>query len=510
MAFVNPIVQLLAKCGPAARERLLLAVVAATGAWLALAVPVFAQESYYWAYARHPALSYFDHPPMVAWLIWLGTQPFGDGAVGIRLGTWLCGGGVAVAGLLLLRQFGVDAAGRKGWLVLCLGVPGLVVTRFLANPDPPLVLFWTLCMYALWRARGGGLRWWLLAGVTAGLSLLSKYTAIFLAPGGVLLLLLDPPMRRQLLRPGPWVGVLCAALTFLPVIAWNVGNDFASFRFQTGGRWQVARLGIHSAIEWLSSQLLFLHPAVCALLLPALVWLLRRIRDPRVLWCLAFGLPLPLYLLVSSFWINVKINWLTPALVPLLLGSVLWWREAGWLATHSRLQRIAAATLLAVPLLTLFAPLTRLLPQRGGSSWNGWEEIAARVRFWEEELEGPQGEAHQLFFFGANYRDAAQLMRHLSPGVFEGAAPGEVFRPTLAQNVFGEAALQFDYWEQPERFIGQDAIFVLPRPDDRRALPARVRPWFAEMRHVERVSVRRLGIHIVDADIFLCYGYRRP
>ncbi len=62
----------------------------ALGVWLCLAMPVFSQEAYYWSYAQHPALSYFDHPPMVAWLIWLGTQVLGDGALGIRVCTLLC------------------------------------------------------------------------------------------------------------------------------------------------------------------------------------------------------------------------------------------------------------------------------------------------------------------------------------------------------------------------------------------------------------------------------------
>ena len=30
-------------------------------------------EAYYWNYAQHMDLSFYDHPPMVAWLIWLGT-----------------------------------------------------------------------------------------------------------------------------------------------------------------------------------------------------------------------------------------------------------------------------------------------------------------------------------------------------------------------------------------------------------------------------------------------------
>ncbi len=30
-------------------------------------LPLTPQESYYWQYSRHPALSYFDHPPAAAW-----------------------------------------------------------------------------------------------------------------------------------------------------------------------------------------------------------------------------------------------------------------------------------------------------------------------------------------------------------------------------------------------------------------------------------------------------------
>ena len=34
-----------------------------------VAVPLIPEEAYYWMYAQHPALSYFDHPPMVSWAI---------------------------------------------------------------------------------------------------------------------------------------------------------------------------------------------------------------------------------------------------------------------------------------------------------------------------------------------------------------------------------------------------------------------------------------------------------
>ena len=47
-------------------------------------VPLIPEEAYYWLYsAQRPNLSYYDHPPMVAWIIRLGTILFGDTPIGV-------------------------------------------------------------------------------------------------------------------------------------------------------------------------------------------------------------------------------------------------------------------------------------------------------------------------------------------------------------------------------------------------------------------------------------------
>jgi hypothetical protein len=84
------------------------------------------------------------------------------------------------------------------------------------------------------------------------------------------------------------------------------------------------------------------------------------------------------------------------------------------------------------------------------------------------------------------------------------------FEPTLAQNVVGQTALQFDHWAPPAARLGQDAIFVLPRPQGRSRFVELTQPHFDRMEKVERVSVDRLGIHLMDADIYVCRGYRGP
>ncbi len=440
---------------PVLTERQALIASLLLGLWVCFTVPVFSQEAYYWSYAQHPDLSYFDHPPMVAYLIWLGTALFSNGAIGIRTGTLACGIGVTLTGLALLRTFGGTATSRLLWIAMGFGVPMYATLHVLANPDPPLCLFSALTLLCLWRARDVALRWWLLAGLAAGLTLLSKYAAVFLAISGVLVLVFDPKMRAQLRRPGPWLAVLIAAITFLPVLIWNAQHDFASFYFQTGGRLEKAQLGVHWFWEFATGQFGIFNPGLALLLPFVLVWLWRLARggDARARWLIAFGVPLPLFCLMQSLRLQVKINWLLPAYLPLCIGTVLWWTEGGGAAARPRLCAIAKWTMLVVLLAAPLAPVLRLFPQSRGSTWSGWDQIGAAALKWRQAI---AAEGKPVFFFGSDYRDSAQLGRAL---VILG--DGKLPAPVMAQNVFGEPGLEFDYWEQPTAHIGENAIFVL-------------------------------------------------
>ena len=494
-----------------ARELRAFGVVATVGLWLCASMPVFSQEAYYWTYAQHPALSYFDHPPMVAWWIRIGTALFGDGALGLRFGTWLLACGTTLLGLAWLRELGIDAGGRRAWIWLGLGVPILAVGHWLATPDAPLLLFWTLAMLALWRARGRRLRWWLLAGAAAGAALASKYTGAFVVVSGVLLLFLDRDLRRQLAGPGPYVALLAAAVLFAPVIVWNAQHDFESFRFQSSARYAKARFGLHWLWECLGGQVLVLNPVLAALTPMLLLWLVRRCRggDARARWLLAFAAPLPLFLLATALCIQVKINWFAPAAVPMALAGVLWWTQSDFRQVHPRLARVACVAVIAVSALLPLSPIVRLLPAHGDTSWSGWEEIAARAESWKDRIDGEDGIDGNTFFFAASYRDTAQLYRARElMARHQGRAGAR--EPTLSKNVFGRRAQQFDHWVSPRSRIGQDAILVLRRGDDRRDPLARVSPHFRSLEAVEHVRVERLGLCVQEADLYVCRGYRGP
>ena len=48
-------------------------------------VPLIPEEAYYWMYGQNLQLSYFDHPPMVAWIIRAGVAIFGNTEFGVRV-----------------------------------------------------------------------------------------------------------------------------------------------------------------------------------------------------------------------------------------------------------------------------------------------------------------------------------------------------------------------------------------------------------------------------------------
>ena len=89
----------------------LIAVAAALRVIFAGSVELLPEETYYWSYSQHLDLSYLDHPPMVAWLIKIGTTLFGQTEFGVRFGA-LCCGAVASAFVYRLARnlFGSECA----------------------------------------------------------------------------------------------------------------------------------------------------------------------------------------------------------------------------------------------------------------------------------------------------------------------------------------------------------------------------------------------------------------
>lgn len=248
---------------------------------VAFIMPLAPDEAYYFTWARQLQAGYFDHPPMVALWIKLGTDLCGNNALGVRLlgpisafiGSWF----LFDAGNRLLpgKSFGVWAVAFFN-ATLMLGAGCVLMT-----PDTPLVFFWTLGLWALARLVGSGNpRWWLAVGGCAGLMLFSKYTGALFMAGAGLWALTCKPIRGQLRTIWPWAGAALAFLLFAPDIFWNATHGWISY-IKQGSRvegFDLAR-SIGFLAELLGGQFMLLTPIIACLAVGGL-WRLRGDKAP--------------------------------------------------------------------------------------------------------------------------------------------------------------------------------------------------------------------------------------
>ncbi|RYD95234.1 MAG: glycosyltransferase family 39 protein, partial [Sphingobacteriales bacterium] len=220
--------------GYARKALAMILVLAAFRLWLAFGLELGNDESYYWMYSRQLKPNYFDHPPMVALLIrlctfngWLQTP----GA--LRLGSVLGG---ALAAWFLFKAVAALHSQRAGYYASLLYSASFyagVTAGVYIMPDSPQMIFWTAALWMLARILRNERDWnnWLLFAVFAGASIMSKVHGGFLCSGLGLYVLIH---RRAWLRlPQLYVAAALVLLIASPILAWNIHNDFITYRFHS-------------------------------------------------------------------------------------------------------------------------------------------------------------------------------------------------------------------------------------------------------------------------------------
>jgi 4-amino-4-deoxy-L-arabinose transferase-like glycosyltransferase len=373
---------------------------------------LYADEAYYWTWSLRPAAGYFDHPPMVAWLIRLSSAVL-PGEAGVRILFVACGALAVVFAALVARELSGDPRAPLAGALLAATAPLLTLTGALALPDAPVEAAYAAATWLLARARG---RRWLWAGVAVGLALLSKHTAALLAPALLLLVAWDRELRRELATPWPWAGAAVAIAIFLPNLWWNATHEWVTIAFQLrhgfGGTPTV-----RSVLEYVGGQLGGPGPVV----LPLAAWfLLRQARAAgaasaarRVAAATLFPFAVTT---LSALRGPVEANWAAFA-YPGLAGAA----GAALAAMRPRLSRalLGASVGLGLAAAAAFAfearhPVLAPVDSPLVARFRGWKEFAARARDAVDRacasVGSPAGcDGADPFVFTDGYQEAAAL-----------------------------------------------------------------------------------------------------
>ena len=285
-------------------------------------------EVYYWTYALYPDLSHFDHPPMVGFTIQLfSLNLLFDSELFIRLGSIILGSVNTWLMFLIGKKLRNTETGFYAALLYTTSIYGFIITGVFILPDTPQMFFWLLSLYFISNSifcsetTSKSKRNLILAGIFIGLGLLSKYTSIYIWVGlGLYILVYD---RRWLKEISLYISAFISLLLFLPVIWWNIQNDFISFSFQG------ARVNIFSSafrfdffLMEILGEFLYNNPVNVVLIIMALIAFRKNkafIKSDYARFIILISLPLIGTFIIFSLFRRTLPHWTAPAFTSLLI-----------------------------------------------------------------------------------------------------------------------------------------------------------------------------------------------
>ena len=245
---------------------------------------LFRDEYYYLACADHLDWGYVDQPPLSIAVLAAVRAALGDSLWAVRLVPALLGAALVVLGGQLARALGGGRYARILGAVAVAVVPQYLGQAGYYSMNSFDLVFWAAAALLVARLTPEelGSRRFAALGLVLGLGLLNKVSVLFFG-AGLAVALVVTPLRRLLLRPGPWLAAGIAGLVFLPHVLWQVHNGFPTREFIENAT-RFKNVGLSPA-QFLASQVPEIHPLNAPLWIAGLAWLLlsRRGRPYRAL-----------------------------------------------------------------------------------------------------------------------------------------------------------------------------------------------------------------------------------
>lgn len=216
-------------------------------AWL----PMTGDEAYFIVWGKNLDYGYYDHTPMVGWLLSLFLT-VSDATWWLRLPSVV---------LPIILSYGIYHLLKKrqsqvaAWVALCFLVAPVNVINVLITTDTPLILFSFLSAWFIYAAlyesesvKESNIKY-LLSGLFLGLAFFSKYFAVFLGLSYGVYIVLFHRNKKDML------GLVIIVLMVTPFVfvnlLWNYNNCWNNILFNLFNRTATASEPVSSLIKYL-------------------------------------------------------------------------------------------------------------------------------------------------------------------------------------------------------------------------------------------------------------------
>ncbi|MFW5999011.1 MAG: ArnT family glycosyltransferase [Halanaerobiaceae bacterium] len=443
-------------------------------AFYSTAVPISGDEAYHWEWSRHLDWGYYDHPPMVGWIIalarYVGSIIGGTELFWTRLPALLSVTGIMIIVFSLITQF--TKSYKLGFysIIIMIATPLFSLGANIINTDLPLLFFWGITLYFIYQIIFNDREnYWYLAGISLGFAFLSKFYSILLVPGLFVFLFLSRKDRHWLKRKELYIFLVTAGLIYLPNLIWNINHEWATFYFNLSSRHET-QFGLKSFFSSVLGQMGVIGPVLFLFLISGLVSSGRRGikgKDRKALFLFSFSLVVFLFFSLIGLFRSTGAHWpamgyisLVPAFVYGFQDNLrnIKWKSGLWWLFHLGLVLSLIMTVI-IHLLPVYA---YLIPDNFNLLGNevkvdhsdlgpiyGWEEIGDHLVSLQQETE------EEVFFISPSYAFSSMVSFN---------TPGKPFvRLFGSSSVYGQ---NYEYWNNFEKLQGQDAIFTYKKPMD--------------------------------------------
>ncbi len=289
------------------------------------------EEAQYWQWSTTPDLGYFTKPPMIAWVISVGTTIFGDTTFGVRFMAPIIQGICAILFMKIAQSAHSQKAGNIAALIW-LTLPISALGGQIVSTDSPMLLFLlaaTLMLVPLANFEKIDGKAALLSGLFTGLGMMSKYAAIYL-PAGLLLWWVFVGRHHDLIKIRHVFAYIAGiGVSLLPNLVWNINNGFVTARHLShNANLDEPSYSILGSLEFLFAQMGVVGPVIFVIAIMTLVF--SRQHKTSQFW-IALFIPAITIISIQGFFSDANANWAVASWPPALLLTAMYcadhWRR---------------------------------------------------------------------------------------------------------------------------------------------------------------------------------------